>query len=249
MQARDEFKPIPVRPPSDAPLAFALRCLVDLQLGSIVKHLRPRLAAVQGRLLDVGAGESPWRSWLPTSVAYQGLDIGNAAEFGMAPGRDIVYYEGRVMPFADSTFDCALCIEVLEHAEDPQLLVAEMARVLRPGGELLLSVPWSARLHHLPHDFHRFSAFRLKALLESCGFASVDIAERGTDVAAIANKLIVLTIRLLSPGVGLLWRLPVALATGLTAAAFTGAAHLCEAFGLGSKLDPLGYFVRAQKPA
>jgi SAM-dependent methyltransferase len=249
MQARDEFKPIPVRPPSDAPLAFALRCLVDLQLGSIVKHLRPRLATVRGRLLDVGAGESPWRSWLPASVTYQGLDIGNASEFGMAPGRDIVYYEGRVMPFADNSFDCALCIEVLEHAEDPELLVAEMARVLRPGGELLLSVPWSARLHHLPYDFHRFSPMRLRSLVESGGFVSVDIAERGTDVSAIANKLIVLTIRLLSPGVGLLWRLPAAIPTGLVAAAFVASAHLCEAFGLGSKLDPLGYFVRAHKPA
>ena len=159
------FKPIPVENPAAQPGLFRLRCVIDLQLATIAKYLRPAISTMQGSVLDVGAGQSPWRGWLPQTVSYQGIDIKNADEFGMAKGlQDIVYYDGTVMPFADAAFDNVLCIEVLEHAPDPQLLVSEMSRVLRNGGKIFLTVPWSARRHHIPYDFHRFTRERLIAL-------------------------------------------------------------------------------------
>jgi len=248
----ERFQPIAVASPGEKPLAFALRCVVDLQLATIAKPLRPALAALRGRVLDVGAGMSPWRAWLGEGASYQGLDVGHAAEFGMGAGRtDVIYYDGRVMPLADASFDAALCIEVLEHAQDPQLLLAEIHRVLRPGGTLLLTVPWSARRHHLPHDYHRFTAERLARLFEAAGFAGVSIRERGNDVAAIANKLIVLCIRLLRPRPwpNLLWTWPLLLFAAPVAGVFLMAAHVSMALGLGSPEDPLGYFVQATRTA
>lgn len=253
MQRKEGFQPISVKPPATHPFLFRLRCLIDLQLGTIVQYLRPALRLAGGRVLDVGAGQSPWRDWLPASTTYQGIDVGHADEFGMGSKRsDVIYYDGRLMPFDDAAFECALCIEVLEHSEDPQLLISEMARVLQPGGVLLLTVPWSARQHHLPHDYHRFTRERLHGLLVQNGFTDIDIRERGNDIAAIANKLTVLTIRLLRPARpiwAMFWTLPMSLLCGVLATVFIVAAHVSISLGMGSKEDPLGYFVRAKKGA
>jgi SAM-dependent methyltransferase len=248
---KESFQPISVKSPATSPLTFQLRCLIDLQLGTIVKFLRPALGRVSGRILDVGAGQSPWRAWLPASTTYQGIDVGHANEFGMDSNRpDVIYYDGRLMPFADASFDCVLCIEVLEHSEDPQLLVSEITRVIKPGGVLLLTVPWSARQHHLPHDYHRFTRERLQNLFAANGFDDIDIHERGNDIGAIANKLTVLTIRLLRPSRPLwpmIWRLPLSLLCGVLAMGFIVAAHVSVSLGMGSREDPLGYFIRANK--
>ncbi|MGO4416938.1 class I SAM-dependent methyltransferase [Cupriavidus sp. KB_39] len=253
MHRKEGFQPISVKSPATNPFLFRLRCLIDLQLGTIVQFLRPALGQASGRVLDVGAGQSPWRAWLPASTTYQGIDVGHADEFGMGSKRyDVIYYDGRLMPFDDATFECVLCIEVLEHSEDPQLLVSEMARVLQPGGVMLLTVPWSARQHHLPHDYHRFTRERLQNLFVQSGFTNLDIRERGNDIAAIANKLTVLTIRLLRPARpiwSMCWKLPLSLLCGLLATGFIVAAHVSISLGMGSKEDPLGYFVRAKKGA
>ncbi len=247
---REGFKPIAIKSPKDHPVLFRIRSLIDIQLASIIKYLRPALGQLSGKVLDVGAGESPWRDWLPQNTSYLGIDIRNAHEFGMERDRqDIVYYDGDKMPFVDHEFNCVLCIEVLEHAEDPQLLVSEMARVLRAEGTMLLTVPWSARLHHLPHDYHRFTRERLRVLLAKEGFTQIEISERGNDIGVIANKLTVLTVRLLRPGKlsNLYWTLPLGLLCGALAVLFIAAAHLSDALGMGSREDPLGYFVRAKK--
>lgn len=248
--AAEHFQPIAVRSPAGHPWAFRLRCLVDLQLATIARCLRPALHRLGGTVLDVGAGQSPWRGWLPAGVQYQGIDVGHAAEFGMQPhAPDVVYYAGKTMPFASGSYHAVLCIEVLEHTPEPLALLQEMHRVMRAGAVLLLTVPWSARRHHIPHDFYRFTREGLNHLLHQAGFEVLEISERGNDVAVIANKLTVLSLRLLLPQQKplLLVTLPWALVCGLLAGVFIVAAHVCMAFGWGGKEDPLGYFVHAKK--
>ena len=244
----EAFKPIAVRPASQSPTAFALRCLVDLQLLTIVRFLQPALAPLRGRVLDVGAGEAPWREWMP-HAEYVGLDVESANEFGMKRQADVVYYDGGSFPFADASFDHVISVEVLEHVPDPVQFLSEIARVLRKGGTLILTVPWSARLHHVPHDYSRFSRFALRALLASSGHTNIEVAERGNDIAVIANKLIVLSMRLLRPRrpVAALWGWPLALAFLPLTLAFLVAAHLAIRNRWGSAEDPLGYAVVATR--
>lgn len=244
----EAFQPVAIRPPSENRLLFAVRCCIDLQLLTVFRFLRAELPACRGRVLDVGAGEAPWRELL-AEAEYVGLDLDAAGQFGMRRQAGIVYYDGRRMPFADGAFDHVLCAEVLEHVPDPRALLLEAARVLRRGGSLILTVPWSARLHHLPHDYHRFTRYGLEALLGSAGFSAVRIEERGNDVAVVANKLVVMTVGLLLPrrGAERLWTWPLALPVGLVALGFVLAAHLAIAWHRGSREDPLGYSVVALK--
>lgn len=245
----DATKPIPVKGPAGSGFLFALRQVPDLQLRTIVSDLCAVLPSLRGEVLDIGAGESPWRIFLDESVRYQGVDIRSADQFGMREQRDVVYYDGTILPFADGTFDAAICIEVLEHATQPELLLSEAFRVLRSGATFALTVPWSARVHHIPFDFHRFTRYQLETMLTRAGFVDVEIKERGNDVCAVANKLVVIAWRLLKPArkIHLIWTLPLAILDAIFASVFLACAHVSLWLGLGSKEDPLGYFVKCRK--
>ncbi len=241
------FQPIPVRTggrPIDR-ILFALRTILDLQLLTILIAIRPRLARMQGRLLDVGCGEMPFRRLVPADVHYMGVDVPAATDFGMGHHPEVTSFDGLSIPVADASFDHILCTEVLEHAAQPDVLVAEMLRALRPGGTLTVTVPFSARVHHAPHDYHRFTRYGLEALFAH--FDHVEITPRGNDVCAVANKLIVILIRQVSSPLRLLLGLPLILLLAPMAALFTLFAHLTLRFGGGSADDPLGYLVTAER--
>jgi SAM-dependent methyltransferase len=245
----ETFKPIPVRSPVDSKYLFFGRCLVDLQLLTIFRFLRSHLPGCKGRLLDVGAGEAPWRYMLSPDAVHVGADVELADDFGMKRSPGIVYYDGIRMPFDDSSFHHVLCTEVLEHAPNSMALLKDMHRVLVAEGQLILTVPWSARVHHIPHDYVRFTSFGLVNLLREAGFSVEILEERGNDVAVIANKIIVLLARMLKPGNPLMviWTWPLAVFVGIVAAFFLLGAHISLFFGIGSRLDPLGYAVIARK--
>ena len=241
------FQPIPLRFGSSLPsrIAFRIRCLVDLQLGTIWTFLGPRLSGLRGDLLDVGCGEMPYRSFLPEAVRYTGIDVPQADAFAMQGSDEVISFDGLSIPFPDASFDTVLCTEVLEHSPQPLALIAEMERVLKPGGTLIATVPFSARVHYAPYDFYRFSRYALQDMFKT--FDHVNIEERGNDIAVIANKLIVVALRLIQPSrfrllscIFLLPLLPLALT-------FLLLAHLTMAFGLGSKDDCLGYGIMAVK--
>ena len=245
----EAFQPIPVRPPSENRVLFLMRCLFDLQLLTILLFLNRALSSCRGRLLDVGAGEAPWRELMPERVEYVGVDADLSGEFGMRHLPDVTYYDGKRLPYDDNSFDHVLCTEVLEHIPNPATFLIDLKRVLRQGGTLILTVPWSARIHHLPHDYGRFTRFGLVALMESTGFSGVTIEERGNDIAVIANKLLVLTVRLLRPS-GLLncfWAWPLAAMLAPIVVIFLGAAHVALFSNAGSREDPLGYGLIAVK--
>jgi ubiquinone/menaquinone biosynthesis C-methylase UbiE len=191
-------------------------------------------------VLDVGCGQMPFRHLLPPDAIYTGLDIPAADSFGMGKHADIVEFDGTTIPFPDEHFDAVMCTEVLEHAMAPEALIAEMHRVLRPGGSLVLTVPFAARVHHIPYDFHRFTRYRLAQMFAA--FGTVQVEERGNDLAVIANKIIVATIRQLR-----VLRCPFLLVGVPASLASLAIAHLALWFGWGSKLDPLGYGLIARK--
>lgn len=135
-----------------------------------------------GRLLDVGCGTKPYQSLFNVD-AYVGLDIDSDAtrKRGIAD----YLYEGRHFPFPDASFDSILCNQVLEHVFNPDEFLGEVMRVLKPGGKLLLTIPFVWDEHEQPHDYARYSSFGLRVLLEKQGFRIEAHKKIGADASIL----------------------------------------------------------------
>lgn len=155
-------------------------------------------AHLKGRLLDVGCGDMPFRSALEGQVtAYDGLDF--------FPRSDRVRYvaDAQDMHMIDAgAYDSVLCLEVLEHVPDPFRAMAEIGRVLRPGGALVLSVPHLSRLHDLPHDYYRYTRHGVEQLLKHGGLEPVELRVRGGLFSFVSHQLSTIAL-------GLVWGVPV----------------------------------------
>ncbi len=109
------------------------------------------------KTLEVGSyGSSGYGKYFPNRV---GLDIRSG------PGVDVVGSVYKI-PFEDNSFEIVLCMVVMEHLEDPKVAIAEIYRVLKPGGKILVSVPFLFPIHDSPNDFWRFTKYGLKVLFK-----------------------------------------------------------------------------------
>jgi SAM-dependent methyltransferase len=161
-------------------------CTIDF------RHLQ--LASGQ-RLLDVGCGEGrhTLTAWLEAPIDAIGLDR-NATDLATARSRaqdfaasatesrlSWIHGDALRLPFPDASFERVICSEVLEHIPDYRAVLAELRRVLKPGGLLAVSVPrflpewicWqlSDAYHEVPGGHIRiFRSGRLRAAVESHGF-------------------------------------------------------------------------------
>src|SRR5262245_519699 len=118
-------------------------------------------------VIDVGCGQSPYRSLVAHFPHYIGLDAPGHPDSGDSP--DVLADAGE-LPFRSASADLVLCTEVIEHVTDPVRLLFEAHRVLKPGGSLILSAPFTWHLHDEPHDYWRFTEFGLRLLVERPGF-------------------------------------------------------------------------------
>jgi SAM-dependent methyltransferase len=137
---------------------------------------------IHGHLLDVGCGTKPYRS-LFKAERYRGLDIDSpiARERGLADD----LYDGTQFPYQDETFDSVLCNQVLEHVFNPDEFLTEINRVLKPGGKMILTVPFVWDEHEQPYDYARYSSFGLKALLEKNGFKIISHQKLAADATIL----------------------------------------------------------------
>ena len=137
---------------------------------------------LNGRLLDVGCGSKPYQELFAVDD-YIGLDIDNEATRNQKIAD--YFYDGTTFPFNDDEYDSVLCNQVLEHVFNPDEFLSEIKRVLKPGGRLLLTVPFVWDEHEQPHDYARYSSFGLKALIDKNGFNVIEYKKIGTDVSTI----------------------------------------------------------------
>ncbi len=126
-----------------------------------------------GALLDVGAGNAKYRGLIQPSVsAYTTCD--------MFPGKNIdVVCDVDHLTFADGAFDTVISTQVLEHVPHPWRMIAEVSRVLKPGGICMVSAPFLVPYHADPHDYFRYTPEGLRSLMEDNGFEVVECASYG----------------------------------------------------------------------
>ena len=209
----------------------ALYCLTN----AVLPALRARS---KGTFLDAGCGTQPFRTVVEPQVdRYLAFDIEARV--------DDVDYIGDVEDMSvvpSGSVDTLLCSEVLEHVPHPSRAMGEFARVLRPGGALVITVPFLARLHEEPHDYFRYTRHGLRRLLSDAGFEVDEITEIGSLFSFVGHQV--------SVGVlGLTWhrrwlrRMAVALNN---LAVVRPAAALDRLSGM-ARLLPLGYVVVATR--
>lgn len=146
-----------------------------------VNASRVRLAQVNRRfakrtgknmlVLDAGAGRGPYRQ-LFRHARYEAADF---AQLSTAYTK-LDYVCSLVdIPVEDERFDRILFNQVLEHVDDPTAVLAELYRVLKPGGRILCTVPLFYQEHQQPYDFFRYTRFALQKLFEDAGFENVQV--------------------------------------------------------------------------
>lgn len=148
----------------------------------LAKAMKDHAPNLNGCLLDVGCGSKPYK-FLFNVQAYVGLDINTESACLRGVADD--YYDGEVFPYPDSSFDSLLCSQVLEHIFNPDVFLAEMNRVLKQGGRLLLTVPFVWDEHEQPYDYARYSSFGLRSLLEKNGFKIIEQKKIGGNAALL----------------------------------------------------------------
>ncbi|MET0791219.1 MAG: class I SAM-dependent methyltransferase [Polyangiaceae bacterium] len=166
---------------------------VDLQWTWVIRALERVAPVARGRLLDVGCGDKPYLDiFLPYVSEYLGVEheaaFRQTASATRTRGPDL-FYDGKRLPFADGEFDTVLSVQTLEHTPEPQQLMREMARVLHPDGRLLLSAPFSFRLHEEPHDYFRYSPHGLRALCAEAGLVVERCEAMGNLWSLLGHKL------------------------------------------------------------
>ena len=139
-----------------------------------IKKLIPEL---KGNLLDFGCGRKPFKD-LFTVENYVGVDLENTGHDHTNSKIDI-YYDGKHLPFENNAFDSLFCGEVLEHIFNPDEILRELNRVLKPDAKALITVPFSWNEHEAPYDYARYSSFGIKHLLEKNGFKIIEHIKSG----------------------------------------------------------------------
>lgn len=131
------------------------------------------------KILDVGAGSCPYRH-LFDHCEYFTQDVALLSGDQLRHGRygQIDYVgDASAIPVPDGTFDAVLCTEMLEHHPEPIQVVKELARILKPGGVLLLTAPLGSGIHQEPYHYYGgYTPYWYQKFLTEAGFGKVDIA-------------------------------------------------------------------------
>lgn len=192
----------------------------------------------RGRLLDLGCGQAPLYGLYRPMV-----ETVTCVDWALTEHIDQSCDLAQPLPFGDGAFDTVILSDVLEHVPDPALVWREMARVLAPGGSVVVNVPFMYWLHAHPHDFYRYTNFALERFVAISGLELRRIEALGgvLEVWADLHAKLLDKLPLLGPWlaigvqalVGALGRTPVG-----RRIAQVSARHF-----------PLGYFVVASKSA
>jgi SAM-dependent methyltransferase len=145
------------------------------------RGLTAAIAGLQGNVLDVGCADRWIERHCAEGARYIGLDYPatGAQLYSAIPD---LFADAACLPLADACMDALVCLEVLEHVRDPQGALREFSRVLKPGGALLLSMPFMYPVHDAPHDYQRLTEHGLRRDLADAGFEAIRLSRAGNAI-------------------------------------------------------------------
>lgn len=142
-----------------------------LHMRSLVEAIKKALTQLpknkKYKILDVGCGNKPYQSlFSPFTKSYIGVDLDRRVADVVAPAEKL--------PFGSNSFDLVVCFQTLEHCQNPLKVVAEIKRVLKPKGYVLLTAPGIWMHHPSPHDYYRWTHEGLRELFKSFSEVSAE---------------------------------------------------------------------------
>jgi SAM-dependent methyltransferase len=114
------------------------------------------------KILDVGAGHGDFAD-IFEGRKYYSLDIVPYPEV------DLVADLGAVNPFKDGAFDVVVLMNVLEHVYESRSLLKSIARIVAPGGSVVITVPFLLKVHQAPFDFARYTPYFIEKMAADAG--------------------------------------------------------------------------------
>jgi SAM-dependent methyltransferase len=141
---------------------------------------------INGKILDVGGDtRSPYQKLLRGTHQFTNLNLDVAA------GPNIRHnLENCPWPVSDEQFDAILLINVLEHIFNFTAVIHESWRVIKPGGKIVIVVPFLHQIHPSPHDYFRYTAETLERLFSEYRFVDLEIKTLGAGAWGVAYNLL-----------------------------------------------------------
>lgn len=148
---------------------------------AITKHIR-------GDILDCGCGKVPYyEMYKDNSSSITCID------WQVSPGSinhiDEAGDLNEGLPYSDESFDGVILTDVLEHLHSPSVLLEHVYRTLRPGGKVVVGVPFLYNIHEAPHDYYRYTEFSLRRLFDLAGFDVVELQPYGGYFDSLFNQI------------------------------------------------------------
>jgi SAM-dependent methyltransferase len=160
---------------------------------SILKAIKSFSPKFKGKLLDVGCGIMPYRELILNTnknvTSYIGLDFENSLDSEYSFGKPDFFWNGDIIPLEDNAVETIIATEFFEHCTEPEKIMKEILRVLKPDGVLFLTVPFIWNLHLVPYDEYRYTPFALKRHLLNAGYTNIEINALGGMDASLAQML------------------------------------------------------------
>lgn len=156
---------------------FLGRSAMYINVKKFAKH-------ITGKTLDVGSGSKPYVHLFTGATSYIGMDIEQSGHKHQREYID-VFYDGTTFPFEENSFDSLVFFEVLEHVFNPDTFFEQISKVVKPGGQCVVTIPFIWGEHEQPYDYARYSSFGLKHLFNKHGFEIVEQKKYLTDFRLI----------------------------------------------------------------
>jgi len=147
-----------------------LRWLKPVYFQPLEDELAPLAAHISGRVLNAGCGNRDLTPFLKANGAAEVVNYDIASDLPQA-----IIGSLTDTPFDDASFDSIVCNAVLEHVPDINKVMAELTRVLRPGGTFIAGVPFLQPFHLSPVDYRRYTRDGLIELGDMNGLTTLDI--------------------------------------------------------------------------
>jgi SAM-dependent methyltransferase len=132
-------------------------------------------------VLIVGAGRDPYRKMFSESCLYITMDVCPVA------GVTQLVADAHELPVKRESFDCVLASEVFEHLSDPVKFVKAAFDILKPGGQLVITVPFMFHQHADPFDFWRPTKGALLSMFS--GFSVCDVYCQGNRIHTLSDLI------------------------------------------------------------